>query len=185
MATTAHAVYCFEVLAASLEKRGALSLKQVEDLWERYEGRAGGPDDQEGSGADDDDRETTDDDPEMTDDQAERATAPMPSALRPRDMSRLQAPSPASLSTSSTPSTLSTNSSEAALRGTSKSSSKTSFFSFSRRSPASAAEREAEYPLFVTWNTVSARGSRRLRGCLGSFEAHRLAGGLRSYALAS
>ncbi|KAL9611817.1 MAG: hypothetical protein Q9167_003544, partial [Letrouitia subvulpina] len=37
MATVAHCLYCFEVLSASLEKRDHLSLRQVEDLWTRYQ----------------------------------------------------------------------------------------------------------------------------------------------------
>ncbi|KAF2630183.1 hypothetical protein BU25DRAFT_388500 [Macroventuria anomochaeta] len=36
MATEAHCAYCFESLAASLEKRPALSLRQVEALWKKY-----------------------------------------------------------------------------------------------------------------------------------------------------
>lgn len=43
-----------------------------------------------------------------------------------------------------------------------------------------------ESPLFVTWNTVSARsGSHSLRGCIGTFEAQDLEEGLASYALIS
>jgi len=189
MATTAHSIYCFEALVASLEKRNALTLKQVEDLWEQYERRNDTPEGQDGSGLDDNDEdaEMTDGDQEELEegDKGKGIAAPTPSSLLPRDISRLQASSPASASTSSTPSTLSANSSQAALRDASKSSSKTSFFSFSRKSPASPVKQEEEHPLFVTWNTVSSRGSRRLRGCLGSFDAHELSSGLRSYTLAS
>ncbi|KAI0475157.1 AMMECR1 domain-containing protein [Xylariaceae sp. FL0804] len=43
-----------------------------------------------------------------------------------------------------------------------------------------------ESPLFVTWNTVSARdGSTSLRGCIGTFEAQELDSGLASYAVTS
>jgi len=38
-------------------------------------------------------------------------------------------------------------------------------------------------PLFVTWNLVSSGGGRKLRGCIGTFEALPLAQGLKSYAL--
>ncbi|RYP71051.1 hypothetical protein DL769_004764 [Monosporascus sp. CRB-8-3] len=41
-----------------------------------------------------------------------------------------------------------------------------------------------ESPLFVTWNTVSARsGHTSLRGCIGTFEAQELDEGLSSYAI--
>ena len=36
MATPAQCAYCFEVLAANLEKRKPLSLEQVSDLWEAW-----------------------------------------------------------------------------------------------------------------------------------------------------
>ncbi|EME77819.1 uncharacterized protein MYCFIDRAFT_33444 [Pseudocercospora fijiensis CIRAD86] len=36
MATQAHCAYCFEILAASFDRRQPLSLPQVEDLWDRY-----------------------------------------------------------------------------------------------------------------------------------------------------
>ncbi|KAK8135774.1 hypothetical protein PG984_003714 [Apiospora sp. TS-2023a] len=43
-----------------------------------------------------------------------------------------------------------------------------------------------ESPLFVTWNTVSARsGNTSLRGCIGTFEAQELEDGLSSYAITS
>ncbi|KAK6849796.1 hypothetical protein PG995_013629 [Apiospora arundinis] len=43
-----------------------------------------------------------------------------------------------------------------------------------------------ESPLFVTWNTVSARsGNTSLRGCIGTFEAQELDDGLSSYAITS
>ncbi|KAI9002233.1 AMMECR1 domain-containing protein [Gaertneriomyces semiglobifer] len=42
-----------------------------------------------------------------------------------------------------------------------------------------------EYPLFVTWNTISRNGSHRLRGCIGNFSPMPLHSGLREYALTS
>jgi uncharacterized protein (TIGR00296 family) len=45
---------------------------------------------------------------------------------------------------------------------------------------------DAEYPLFVTWNTSRPGShSHSLRGCIGTFEAQPLSDGLGSYALAS
>jgi AMMECR1 domain-containing protein len=37
----------------------------------------------------------------------------------------------------------------------------------------------------VTWNTVTRSGDKRLRGCIGTFEAQELDEGLKSYALTS
>ena len=42
---------------------------------------------------------------------------------------------------------------------------------------------QGEFPLFVTWNTLSRSGDKRLRGCIGTFEALDLEEGLSSYAL--
>ncbi|KAH8118541.1 alport syndrome [Phellopilus nigrolimitatus] len=46
---------------------------------------------------------------------------------------------------------------------------------------------DEKYPLFVTWNTRSARSGRapRLRGCIGTFEAQPVREGLAEYALIS
>lgn len=44
----------------------------------------------------------------------------------------------------------------------------------------------AEYPLFITWNTVSPRSEHvSLRGCIGTFEAQELDEGISSYAITS
>lgn len=174
MATVAHCLYCFEALAANLEKHESLSLTQVQDWWSRYNSRGGevlqsGGDLEEG---DENPLEEVDSDEE-----------PVPrSDLRLPSISRLQNASPSTASTSSTPSSLSTTSSQAALSNTSKSSSNSSFFSFSRRSVSSPARKE-EHPLFVTWNTISSRGHKSLRGCIGTFDPLELSSGLRSYAL--
>jgi AMMECR1 domain-containing protein len=40
-------------------------------------------------------------------------------------------------------------------------------------------------PLFVTWNVVGKNGEKRLRGCIGTFQAQELSEGLRDYALTS
>ncbi|KAG9103982.1 hypothetical protein FRC06_006421 [Ceratobasidium sp. 370] len=46
---------------------------------------------------------------------------------------------------------------------------------------------QGEFPLFVTWNTVSSRlmGGVRLRGCIGNFEPMSLEEGVKEYALIS
>jgi len=167
MATKAHCAYCFESLAASLERRQPLSLSQVETLWKKYNE---GPED----GEEDDD----DDDDAMDDDSPNDSH---PAAA----INELLVSSPATASSSSVPST--NSSSSAPSEVSSKSSSRSSFFSLGRKSKAE--ERQApskieESPLFVTWNTVYG-SSTRLRGCIGTFEARELGDGLRSYALTS
>ena len=200
MATTAHCLYCFESLSASLEKRKGLTLKQVEQLWAQYQveqsrqelgqstpetlkNRGG---DAEMTDVDDD--ESLDGEEGDGDDEDEKSTKDKlatPSTLRPPVTSRLQAPSPASAS--STPSTLSATSSQVALGESSNSSSKSSFFSFGRKSQSQSpmTQKDEEHPLFVTWNTINSRGHKSLRGCIGTFEAQELSKGLRSYALTS
>ena len=195
--TISHCLYCFEVLAAALEKRNALTFGQVSDLWSQY--KAAGGSAQELDSSDDD--EDAEEDDTMIEDEKDRQegevaevdelarTQSKYSSLRPLGISRLQAASPASVSTSSTsstPSTISTASSQTALgESSSKSSSKSSLFSFTRKAQPSPIKREEEHPLFVTWNTVNSRGHKALRGCIGTFEAQELSSGLRSYALTS
>ena len=210
MATPAHCAYCFEILTAELEDREPLKYSQVLDLWAQYQSFTNskaakkenygeneqGLDVQDGDELTEDSEmdalEDTDEDGDAEDGEestTEELAQPVPSKLSVPSISRLQAPSPASASSfSSTPSSVSANSSNAALDSASKSSSRTSFFSFgSRRSqqPSPAAPpKEEEHPLFVTWNTVSARsGHKSLRGCIGTFEAQELGAGLRDYAL--
>lgn len=48
-------------------------------------------------------------------------------------------------------------------------------------SPAPTGPDEA--PMFVTWDTISSEGSKRLRGCIGTFEPYELEEGLKTYAL--
>lgn len=192
MATTAHGLYCFEVLAAALEKRPHHTLQQVQDSWIQYQGQntkeGSNPGPEEGdmieSGAG---LELSDGDFEELESDEEEQRQPTPSMLQPPSISRLQASaSPASASTASTPSSLSTSSSKAGLRDSSnsKSSSNSSFLSFARPSEQPwPARKEEEYPLFVTWNTVSSPGHKSLRGCIGTFDARELSDGLASYAL--
>ena len=201
MATTAHCLYCFESLSASLENRKGLTLKQVEQLWAHYELENNR---KELSQATSKPLKDTDDDAEMTDVDSEsqegeegdggdeeeeegfkEEITATSSTLHPRTTSHLHALSPSS--DSSTPSTLSATSSQAALGESSKSSSKSSFFSFGRKSQSQSPiiQKEEEHPLFVTWNTVNSRGHKSLRGCIGTFEAQELSKGLKSYALTS
>ena len=200
MATTGHCAYCFEILTADLEDREPLEYLRVQDLWAQYQSlnklKAADSEHQEEedpASQDGDDLGNKDsemdglEDGEEDDEADEEPPKPARSGLRLPSINRLQVPSPSSGSSSSTPSSLSTASSRAALGDASKSSSNTSFFSFgSRRSqqPSPAARpREEEYPLFVTWNTISPRGNKSLRGCIGTFDPQELSTGLKSYAL--
>ncbi|KAH8727173.1 AMMECR1 domain-containing protein [Phaeosphaeriaceae sp. PMI808] len=113
-------------------------------------------------------------DPTITDAEIEGGESPIPpnasdSDYKPAAISRLLAPSSATASSSSVQSASSTPS------GASEAS--------------SAASKNSkivkDHPLFVTWNTVTKRGEKRLRGCIGTFEAQELDEGLKSYALTS
>lgn len=185
MATAAHCLYCFEVLSAALEKRQPLELHQVEDLWAQYS-LANGSKHEEDKQLEADNALAEDSDMALEDEE-DTDEDPAPRALRLPTISRLQASSPASASTSSssssTPSSLSTTSSQVALGDSSKSSSKSSFFSFPGRSKQPSPIPKEEHPLFVTWNTMSSRGHQSLRGCIGTFDAQPLQAGLKSYAL--
>ena len=191
MASTAYCLYCFEILAASFENRDALSLHKIEDLWAQYQSSNGSTQaEDEGEVLYTEDVEMTEDEEDQEQDEEDGDPDDVPTVhlslpLRSKDVSRLQVPSPAPTSSSSTPSTLSATSSQAALGESSKSSSKSSFFSFARKSESSLPKAEEEHSLFVTWNTISSRGYKSLRGCIGTFEAQPLSEGLRSYALTS
>ena len=160
MATQAHCAFCFDALSAHFDNKPALSLTQVEDLWERYQHA----EDSTGAGA-----------------SQEHDEAGTQESGRPAAISRLlnkDTGSPAS-SDSSLPSTPGSGSSS---KGTATpASSKTSLSSnLSSGKPRS----HGEYPLFVTWNQHSARtGEKSLRGCIGTFAAQELEKGLQSYAL--
>lgn len=171
MATQAHCAYCFESLVASLEKRPALSLAQVEALWAKYNTEP---------------TRTS----ELEDESAEGAA----SSLKPAAISRILASPSSSSSSSSLPSASSTLSgasgSETNSSMTSQSSSTTNLgekaTALQEESEEDDTEEEEAHPLFVTWNTIS-RGShdKRLRGCIGTFESLSLSTGLSSYALTS
>lgn len=167
MATQAHCAYCFESLTASLEKRTSLSLHEVEALWSKYNTDP-----------------TTTDATALTEDAEQDATSSADPTYKPAAISKLLAPSPSTASSSSLQSASSTPASGAseASSATSKSSSRSSFFSRLRGAQKDAVD---DHPLFVTWNTVTKSGERRLRGCIGTFEAQELDDGLRSYALTS
>ncbi|KAI4240484.1 MAG: hypothetical protein L6R42_011502, partial [Xanthoria sp. 1 TBL-2021] len=119
MATVAHCLFCFDVLSAGLERREHLSLPQVEDLWSRFQTRSekGGQSDltEEEPNEPGDDQDLQDGEDPLSDsdhdleelssdEEGPAAVAAPPSTLRLPTISYLQAPSPASASTSSIPS---------------------------------------------------------------------------------
>lgn len=181
MATQAHCAYCFEILSAKLEKRTPLNLRQVEQLWKQFNADPTAPD------------SNAPEEQECSDaEEAHENTAPLAadtndSTYRPAAISRLLAPSPSTTSSSSVQSASSTPSGVSeASSATSKSSSRSSIFSLgSRLRKEEKARVEGGSPLFVTWNVLVRGGEKRLRGCIGTFEAQELDDGLRSYALTS
>ncbi|MCJ1311003.1 hypothetical protein MMC25_004673 [Agyrium rufum] len=214
MATKAHCIYCFETLAASFEHRKALSLREVESLWDEYieETKPAGSKGNDSEGATNGaviDGEVDNEAASISsdeDDEAAPTSEPLSPPSQPKDPSiaRVQALPPASgsSSNSSTPSGLSSNaSSSTALseasttdnsngaNGKGKPSqakpARSGIFSFASSLPNKKQKMAEAYPLFVTWNTVTSRGARNLRGCIGTFEAQDLAEGLKSYALTS
>ncbi|CZT20169.1 related to ammecr1 protein [Ramularia collo-cygni] len=165
MATQAHCAYCFETLTANFERRKPLGLAQVEELWARYHVDKSLELDDGGQN-----------DADMTEDDADEEES---SSARPAAISRLLNREPAQSAMSSDSSLPSTNTS---------SSTQSSKAASGAATPASSTSSRAslqEYPLFVTWNTVTRSGQKNLRGCIGTFEAQELEYGLRSYALTS
>ncbi|KAI0165276.1 AMMECR1 domain-containing protein [Hypoxylon sp. FL1284] len=148
MATVEHCLYCFESLAAYLERRKSMSLDEIEKSYSEYSKQAE-------AGA-------------ASSDKAESLEKRIP-ALR-----RVGGPDLSEGSSSSLPSSGSTMSLATDTAAT------------STDSLANSEAAITESPLFVTWNTVSARtGNTSLRGCIGTFEAQELDEGLSSYAITS
>ena len=156
MATIRHCLYCFEALSAALEHRAPITLPDVETSWVSYQ------------------KSLQEEDEE--DDEATDGSAPpkIGGSLRNPTLDRLAARSSSNLST---PSSSSSSSLEPSTTATTPDLSIHSL---------PAIDPDAEYPLFVTWNT-SRPGSHlyALRGCIGTFEAQPLSEGLSSYALTS
>jgi hypothetical protein len=157
MATVEHCLYCFESLAANLEKRTPMSLHQVSSSWADYPKGL------------EDEVDVPESEPEAEDDDLPSDK----SSSRPRNpiLDRLHG------SGSSTPASSSSTSSLApSTAATTPTSSETSFVpvGIHPRRTNQRASSISESPLFVTWNTVSGSGSRSLRGCIGTFEVYSL-----------
>lgn len=209
MATPALCYYCFECLSASFKRQEPPSLAAVEELWEQHEqakeaavlkekvlvsqvrtsdlsgsnvdGLYNSVDVEEESDVDNDD----DDGESLPGDKNNRLrTIKLPGIKR---LQRgLQSDSSSS---TSTPSTLSAHSSRSALSNsttvTTPLSQPSSYSMIGTPSSRRPKRLEDSYPLFVTWNTLSKNGHKSLRGCIGTFEAHELGYGLKTYALTS
>jgi hypothetical protein len=206
MATPALCYYCFECLSASFKDQDPPSLAAVEELWGQHEQAKelavlkekalvsqDRKNDLSGSNVDGpqnsvDVGEESDVDDEEGGESIPEEKSSRPRALKLPGIKRLQRGQSNSSSNTSTPSTLSAHSSRSAL-----SNSTTVTTPLSQPSPSLTADapssrhpkREDSYPLFVTWNTVSKSGHKSLRGCIGTFEPHKLGHGLKSYALTS
>ncbi|KAI9772768.1 MAG: hypothetical protein M1839_002313 [Geoglossum umbratile] len=186
MATPAHCLYCFESLAASLEHRELLSLRQVHELWERYKASHA-----EAGDAEAEVPEVDVEAPTNIEDEIEEELSSLRENIKSNNA--LRVPGSSSGSSSSTPSSVSTSSSSRTPTsglGSSSNSSSNSFFPAVSRQPGSQSQScpvlpDEDKPLFVTWNTVSRSGSKTLRGCIGTFEAQELEHGLKNYALTS
>jgi AMME syndrome candidate gene 1 protein len=171
MATLSHCAFCFETLAASLEKRQPLGLDAIRRLWLAW---------------------TEDDEPEHA-----GHAAPAPAAAQQDDDDELDdadgRPKPAAINRLVSSHASSSSSSSSLSTPDSKSSSRTSLSTLARpiserlrttqRVPEAAEPQHA--PLFVTWNTIDRVGRKSLRGCIGTFSEQPLERGLRDYALTS
>ena len=171
MASSAHAYYCFEVLAASYQQKQHPDLNSILSLHDQWQKELKGEDTTVdvvqdevavGQGTD-----SIEEQHNITNGQLQ-----LPSVSRLRDLT------PSSRSSVSTPSSMSVNSSHTQL---------TSTTSINEIAPTYASRLSVteSYPMFVTWNTTSRSGHKSLRGCIGTFEALPLEQGLETYALTS
>jgi hypothetical protein len=195
MASPAQCYYCFESLAASYKGHEPTSLTVVEELWERHEQYkkiSALQDNDEsvslresdglGQQSEYDDDDTNEGYPVVSSRKNGPESPKLPS------ISRLQSQISSDSSSATTPSTTSSNSSHSVLYN-STTTAMTTPSSQSLQSDMAGwrrqREKDQQYPLFVTWNTVSRSGRKSLRGCIGTFEAQELSAGLKTYALTS
>lgn len=183
MANPAQCYYCFETLAASFDGRGPINLSAIEDLWEQHEqvkkiATLQDRDEPDSLSSRDDPslQQTTEEDGANVG--SSRAKASRPHVIKLPSIGRLQGElSSDSSSASTTPSTNSESSSSTTIT--------TPGSQTDAAGPRHRKGQNRQYPLFVTWNTLSKSGNKSLRGCIGTFEAQELSAGLKSYALTS
>lgn len=189
-ATEAHCAYCFETLAAKIQGFEPLPFAKVLDFWQQYT-----------NDISDDDNADADADQAIADGDADGDADTTHG--RPAAISRLVTQTPSSASSSSALSTPSRGSEASSASsapssvaspkqgGTGSGSGGGSYASTlmnkllspDKQQRLAAGAAEQKYPLFVTYNKVTPDGEKRLRGCIGTFEAHGLEEGLRDYAI--
>jgi uncharacterized protein (TIGR00296 family) len=184
MATVEHCLYCFEALAADLEKRTPMTLYQVQASWADYpkgleDGEGGALSEQEVEADDGGSSEASEQEASSSQPTRPKLNNPAVSRLNNNNTTGTSTPSSAS-STSLAPSTT------ASTPASSTYSPSPSFtpIGIGRRT-SQRSHTISESPLFVTWNKTSPNTAPRLRGCIGTFESQPLAQGLASYALTS
>ena len=185
MATPVHALYCLEVLHASLKRRTPLSLSEVEDSYQQYlayldqeeaqsksdgQAAAGPQIDPDGGAAEEEDDEDI----------------PLPAHKAPSSLSPFSRLNPPSSSPSSTGSSTPSQASAASSSSNISNASSRSSLSTRLNSLRSTKKTYPSHPMFVTWNIRSrSSSSHSLRGCIGTFDGQPLDKGLSSYALTS
>lgn len=174
MATPAHCLYCFEVLAADLEDRKSMTLEEVQKSFADYLRSTG--------------------DGEADDDKAAKNPTKRLPALQRLAHSSSSSTSSGAASPASSSSTTSLQQAQAQSQSQRSpqappgaGGTDTPNTSVSSLEPAAAAGADEldESPLFVTWNILQGRHGYNLRGCIGTFEPLPLEEGLASYALTS
>ncbi|KGO70433.1 Uncharacterized protein PITC_015390 [Penicillium italicum] len=180
MANTAQCYYCFESLLASFEDREPPTLAAVEALWEQHEQTKKLSSLEEQIEEETDTQQSLNERDEDDDSNQSSQSSSLPKKLQLRSIGRLQSQFSAS-SSAATSSSSASNTSSNSLQSSSTNITTPSAVSNTPqlRSP------DQQYPLFVTWNTLSRSGHKSLRGCIGTFEGQELAAGLKSYALTS
>ena len=183
MATVEHCLYCFEALAADLEKRTSMTLYQVQASWADY---PKGLEEAEGGALSEQEVEADDGSSAETSEQEASSSEPTRPKLHNPAVSRLAAPSTGTSTPSSTSSSSLAPSTGNSTPPSSTYSSSPSFtpIGIGRRT-SQRSNTITESPLFVTWNKCSPNTAPRLRGCIGTFESQPLAQGLASYAITS
>ncbi|KAK3290730.1 AMMECR1 domain-containing protein [Chaetomium fimeti] len=158
MASTVHCLFCFEALAAHLEKRKSMTLAEVHKSWAEYS------------------RSVEDDSTGDVPADSSKLSKRLPALRRVTEDSSSSGTSSASNSTLSLGAdTPATSTSSIPATGEEE-----------EEEENDGPTPPTESPLFVTWNTVSERGGEHaLRGCIGTFEAQELDSGLSSYAVIS
>jgi uncharacterized protein (TIGR00296 family) len=169
MASAVHCLYCFESLAAYLEKRKSVSLDDIQASWADYA---------------------------QTLEKETASAAPESSSSKQLPALRRLAEDAATGSGSSSSGSSSSSASASSVSLALGDEATTTTPATSVTSLTTITSATAEFPLFVTWNTLarstSSSSSRRerspersLRGCIGTFEALELDDGLSSYAITS